>query len=127
MDDQEFKQLVQAGLDAIAKPFIDRLDNVAIVIEDEPSPALRQDLNLGSRDLLFGLYQGVPQTSRGAGYNLVLPDKITIFKKPILKNTNSEEEIKELVAETVWHEIAHHFGLDEAEVRYREANRHKNK
>jgi predicted Zn-dependent protease with MMP-like domain len=71
---------------------------------------------------LFGLYQGVPQTKRG-NYTMVLPDKITIFKLPMLAAARDEPDLKEIVANTVWHEIAHHFGLDEAEVRRREAVR----
>lgn len=123
MDDKDFEQLVQAGLDAIDRRFIEALDNVAIVIEDEPSEELRTDIGLADDETLFGLYQGIPLTERGSGYTLVLPDKITIFKLPILEHARSDEEIREMVADTVWHEIAHHFGSDETEVRRKEAVR----
>lgn len=123
MDDVAFEALVQSGIDRIPKEFIERLDNVAIVIEDEPSHELRTDIGLGDNEMLFGLYQGIPLTERGSGYSLVLPDKITIFKNPILAHAQDDDEIAELVADTVWHEIAHHFGSDEAEVRRKEAKR----
>ena len=74
--------------------------------------------------MLFGLYEGVPQTKRW-GYGQILPDKITIFKVPIEKFARSEEKIKNIVKETVWHEIAHHFGLDEKRVRQAEFRRDK--
>jgi len=72
--------------------------------------------------IIFGLYEGVPQTKRG-NYGQVLPDKITIFQKPIEEFAHSEEEIKEIVKNTVWHEIAHHFGMDEKRVRAAEKAR----
>lgn len=122
MNDKEFEKLVAEGVDAIPKKFTDKLDNVAIVIEQEPSEAKREELGMDDGTTLFGLYEGVPLTKR-TDYNLVLPDKITIFKKPIMDAAINELEIKELVAETVWHEIAHHFGLDESEVRRRELRR----
>jgi predicted Zn-dependent protease with MMP-like domain len=74
--------------------------------------------------LLFGLYQGVPLIKRES-YGMVLPDKITIFKNPIEEVNHSPEEIKKAVANTVWHEIAHHFGMDEREVRQAEQKRKK--
>jgi len=74
--------------------------------------------------LIFGLYEGVPQTKRWH-YGQVLPDKITIFKKPIERIARSENEIKEIVKNTVWHEIAHHFGLDEKRVKEAESRRKK--
>ncbi len=123
MDDQKFEELVQAGIDAIPERFIDKLDNVAIVIEDEPTPQQRRELKLQPGSNLYGLYEGIPLPKRGSNYTLVLPDKITIFKNPILESTSDENQVRELVAETVWHEIAHHFGLDESEVHRRELHR----
>lgn len=127
MDDEKFEQLVAEGLEKIEKRFLDKLDNVAIVIADEPTLEQRRELKLHDHASLFGLYQGIPLTKRDSGYSGVLPDKITIFKKPILAAAGSKEEIREMVAETVWHEIGHHFGLDESEVRRREAKRRKRK
>lgn len=83
----------------------EKMENVAIVIEDQPSDKA-----------LLGLYQGVPMTKRGPFYTLVLPDKITIFKSAIEAYGSTREEIIQIIKETVWHEIAHHFGFDEGQV-----------
>lgn len=121
MNDSEFEKLVAAGVDAIPKRFTDKLNNVAIVIADTPNSDQAKQARLRPGFNLFGLYEGIPQTKRGSGYTMVLPDKITIFKLPILAAAGSAEEVKAIVKNTVWHEIAHHFGLDEREVRAREA------
>lgn len=123
MDEQEFEKLVAAGIDAVPAKFTKRLNNVAIVVADAPTREQLQKSHVHSGWTLFGLYEGVPQNKRGSGYTMVLPDKITIFKQPILNAARDLEDAKQIVANTVWHEIAHHFGLDEAEVRQREATR----
>ncbi|PJE60084.1 MAG: hypothetical protein COU85_00150 [Candidatus Portnoybacteria bacterium CG10_big_fil_rev_8_21_14_0_10_44_7] len=109
----DFGELVNAGIAQIPERFLRRLENVAIVILVEPTARQLKKLCLGSEYELFGLYEGVPQTRRGPGYGQVLPDKITIFKNPILRSARNQAQIKEIVRETVWHEIAHHFGSDE--------------
>jgi len=119
---EKFEKLVNEGIKAIPKKFLEKLDNVDIVIEDEPTPYQLRKLRTRGGLILFGLYEGVPQTKRWH-YGQVLPDKITIFKKPIEKFAHSEEEIKEIVKNTVWHEIAHHFGMDEKRVREIESQR----
>lgn len=119
----EFKTLVEAGLAEIPEKFLRRLKNVGIVIEEEPTEQQRRKLRLRRDHTLFGLYEGIPQTRRGNHYYWVLPDKITIFRKPILEYARSPGEIRKLVRDTVWHEIAHHFGLDEAAVRTKERRR----
>ena len=116
MDRDKFEQLVKEGIEAIPEKFLEKLDNVDIVIEDEPTPAQLKKLKLRPGAKLFGLYQGVPQTRRGY-YSWVLPDKITIFQKPIEEVCFSDKQVKEMVKKTVWHEIAHHFGMDEKRVR----------
>ena len=113
---EKFEKLVDEGIKAIPERFLKKLDNVDIVIEDEPTPYQLRKLRTWLGSLIFGLYEGVPQTKRGH-YGQVLPDKITIFQKSIEKIAHSEEEIKEIVKNTVWHEIAHHFGLDEKGIR----------
>ena len=110
------EELVNQGIEAIPQRFLKKLNNVDIVIEDEPTKEQMKELKLGKGAKLFGLYQGVPQTKRGH-YSWVLPDKITLFKKPIEEVALSEEEVRAKVKETVWHEIAHHFGMDEERVR----------
>lgn len=114
--DEEFEQLVNAGISRIPKIFQDHLNNIAIVIADEPSEQQRKKLKLHCHQTLFGLYEGIPLTKRGAGYNLVLPDKITIFKLPITAFARDEEQLKDQVMRTVWHEIAHYYGLDHAQI-----------
>jgi len=98
------------------------LKNVDICIEDEPTPFQLKKLKAKKGSLIFGLYEGIPQTKRRY-YAQVLPDKITIFKKSIEKIAKSEEEIKKRVKNTVWHEIAHHFGMSERQVRGAEKKR----
>ena len=121
----EFEKIVEEGIKAIPEKFLRKLDNVAIIIEDEPTPVQKKKLNIHPNWTLFGLYEGVPQLERGANYTAVLPDKITIFQKPIEAAARDEKDIKEIVKNTVWHEIAHHFGMDEARVRQAEARRRK--
>lgn len=117
----EFEKIVKQGIKAIPEKFLRKLNNVAIVIEDKPM--FGAGVNIRRNWTLFGLYEGVPQTSRGANYNAVLPDKITIFQKPIEKEARNEKDIKEIIKNTVWHEIAHHFGMSEARVRQAEIRR----
>ncbi|MCX6811114.1 MAG: metallopeptidase family protein [Candidatus Berkelbacteria bacterium] len=119
----KFKQIVSEGISAIPEKFLKQLDNVAIVIEKRPTKAQEEKLHLRQGLILFGLYEGVPQTRRGLGYSGVLPDKITIFQESIELVGRDEEDIKEMVKNTVWHEIAHHFGMDEREVRDAEERR----
>jgi len=121
----EFEKIVKQGIKAIPEKFLLKLDNVAIVIEDEPTLAQKKKLNLRPGWTLFGLYEGVPQAKRGTNYSAALPDKITIFQKPIEAAARDEKDIKEMVKNTVWHEIAHHFGMDEVRVRQAEVRRRK--
>lgn len=125
MTDEEFLQLVDAGVDALRDDIKARMKNVAIVIADEPSPQQREENGLQEGDTLFGLYEGIPQTERGVEDYLTLPDKITIFKKPILATYSDPEDIARCVANTVWHEVAHHFGMEEDEVAEEEIKRGK--
>ena len=118
-----FERLVAEGIQAVPQKFLDKLSNVAVVVEDEPTEEQLKHNHVRRGWTLFGLYEGVPQTARGSSYGWVLPDKITIFQKPIEEATHNQEEIKEIVKDTVWHEIAHHFGMNEGEVRTRERMR----
>ena len=99
-------------MDKLPQKYVEGLNNVAILYEDEPSPEQRVKLKLRCNETLLGLYEGIPMTKRTAGYNLVLPDKITLFKNPLLAKSRSLEEFKEEVRHTLWHEIAHFYGLD---------------
>jgi len=121
----DFEKLVKEGISAIPEKFLRKLDNVAIVIEDEPTSAQKKKLNIRSSLVLLGLYEGVPKAKRGSNYNAVLPDKITIFRKPIEEEARDEKDLKKMVKNTVWHEIAHHFGMSEIQVRQAEIKRRK--
>ena len=122
MEKKKFEELVEEGIKAIPERFLKTLENVDIVVEETPTAEQLEKLKIRKGVFLFGLYEGVPQTDRW-GYGQVLPDKITIFKEPIEKAAISESEIKKIVKETVWHELAHHFGLDEKRVRKAEKRR----
>ena len=119
----EFEILVREGIDAIPEKFLKLLDNVAIVVENEPTASQRVTMRLGKYITLFGLYEGVPQARRGSNYSWVLPDKITIFMVPIIQAAANPDDIRRMVRDTVWHEVAHHFGMDEARVRKAEQKR----
>ncbi len=121
--DNQFDELVADGIGAIPEKFRKRLSNVAIVVEDEPTPEQRRKLRLRPNHDLLGLYEGIPQTARGGHYYWVLPDTITIFRHSILEHAGSADDVKRMVRDTVWHEVAHHFGIDEREVRRRERKR----
>ena len=120
---KQFEQLVADGVAAIPAKFRARLKNVAIVVEGEPTADQRQQMAMRDDEDLYGLYEGVPLTERGEHYSLVLPDKITIFMKAALEDSATEAEVRQIVRDTVWHEIAHHFGYSETEVEKREAER----
>ena len=125
MTDGEFMKLVDAGMEQLGPAVQERMENVAVVIADRPSPLQLESVGATDDDGLFGLYEGVPQTERGVMDEVVLPDKITIFKEPILAVYRDPTEIAQCVANTVWHEVAHHFGMDEDEVAAEEERRGK--
>ena len=108
-----FEKLVAEALDELPRRFRRRLRNIAVVVEIEPSQELLEDMGLWPHGTLLGLYQGVPLTERGFSYGNVLPDRITIFQKPIEAMHRTNEEIKEAVKDTVKHELGHYFGLDD--------------
>ena len=112
----DFEKIVKEAILDVPEKFLKMLSNVEIVIEENPNREQLKKLQLQKRHALFGLYEGVPKTKRWS-YVQVLPDKITIFQKPIEMASSSEEEIKKVVKNVVWHEIAHHFGIDEKRVR----------
>jgi predicted Zn-dependent protease with MMP-like domain len=103
-------------MDELPEQYMRNLDNVAVTYADEPTPDQREKLKLHCNQTLYGLYEGIPRTQRGAGYNLVLPDKITIFKNPILYSSADMTTLKKQIKHTLWHEIAHHYGLDHGRI-----------
>ena len=109
---QEFEDLINISLDELPQDYIKRLNNVVIVTSDLPTEEERARLHLHNGQTLYGLYEGIPMTQRGGNYNLVLPDKITIYKLPIEAVSHSLAELKAQIKHTLWHEIAHFFGLN---------------
>lgn len=107
----EFDDLVNKSLLTLPEQQLDSLKNVALIIEDVPSPEQRTNLSLNADQTLLGLYEGVPLTQR-QGSTKILPDKITLFKLPLEASANSIKELREQIRHTLWHEIAHYYGLD---------------
>ena len=125
ISDEEFEKLVADGMDAIPEDFIDKIKNVAVVMADFPTQKQLQLVKARPGSTLFGLYEGIPQIKRGSNYSGVLPDKITIFKIPLLCVSENYEDLRQRVKHTVWHEIAHHFGLDHKRIYELEAEGQK--
>jgi len=111
MTDEKFDELITRAMNELPQKYIKGLQNVAIVMADEPTGEQYQKMKIDNQHLLLGLYEGIPLTQRGSGYNLVLPDKITLFKNAILAVSYSEESLFEQIKRTLWHEIAHYYGL----------------
>ncbi|MBA2279278.1 metallopeptidase family protein [Candidatus Saccharibacteria bacterium] len=124
VSDDEFSKLIAELMDELPKEYISGLKNVLITYEDEPSADQLNKQKLAPYQTLFGLYEGVPLTNRGAGYQLVLPDRITIFKKPILNNSADLKTFRAQVKHTLWHEIAHYYGLNHERIHEIEKNWH---
>jgi predicted Zn-dependent protease with MMP-like domain len=121
--DINWEKLIQDGVAAIPEKFRSKIDNVAILLEDEPSREVRIREELDDDETLLGLYHGIPLPLRGEGYGIgaTLPDTITIYKLPILDEAGDDPaEVARVVRETIWHEFGHYLGLDEDEVRRRE-------
>lgn len=123
MREKDFEKLVEQALKETPKAVFEKMENVAIVVEKKPSSEQLRKSGIRYGNLLLGLYQGVPQTRWGKGFGNVLPDKITIFQESIERLARSEDEILEVLKNTIFHEIAHHFGFDEKEVRKLERKR----
>lgn len=109
----KFLKIVIKAVADLPDEFQELLENVDIIVEDWPSREQLKQLGLSDRNELFGLYEGTPLTHRDQNYNLVLPDKITIFQKPLEADCRNEAELIEEIQRTVKHEIAHFFGSDE--------------
>ena len=116
MTRERFAALVEDVLREIPRRFRDAMANVAVIVEDEPSPALLDEMDMEPGDTLFGLYQGIPLTQRDSHYGNTLPDRISIYQGPIEDACEDEEDIRACVAETVIHEFGHYFGLNEEEI-----------
>jgi predicted Zn-dependent protease with MMP-like domain len=122
MTRERFTKLVEDALREIPAPFRKAMDNVAVIVEDEPSAELLEQMDLEPGDSLFGLYHGIPLTERDSRYGNTLPDRISIYQRPIEDACEDEEDIRQCVAETVIHEFGHYFGLSEEEIEEIEEN-----
>lgn len=125
ISDKVFEKMIADAMDELPEHYAKNMNNVAITWAHEPSLEQREKLRLRGSETLFGLYEGIPLTKRGAGYNLVLPDKITIFKNPLLMSAFSPDQLKAQVKHTLWHELAHHFGLEHQHIYDAERRRKK--
>ena len=113
MEREHFRELVREGLASLPRELMARVQNVEIVIEWRPTAQDRHAAGLGPGRTLLGLYHGIPLPDRSEGYNLVLPDKISIYQGPIESICQNDDEVREQVRTTVLHEIGHYFGIDD--------------
>lgn len=122
----DFERLVEEGYERLPEWVRKKISNVALLIEGEPSEEERRVQGLSDNETLLGLYKGLPLSARGENYGvgMTLPDTITLYQAPIEEAAQDEgKPVVEVVAETIWHEFAHHFGINEQEVRRREGQR----
>jgi len=117
VEKEAFRQLVAAAIDGLPEEIQQAMDNVDVVIEDWADRATLRRAGLRHPAQLLGFYHGVPQTKRTRGYNLVLPDKISIYRRPIEMRARTPEELGAIVQRVVRHEIAHHFGIDDTRLK----------
>jgi predicted Zn-dependent protease with MMP-like domain len=116
MTRKEFERLVEFAVQSIPKRFRDSMQNIAVVVEDEPSAELLAEMEIGEGDSLYGLFQGTPLTERTWSDGSRMPDRISIYQKPIEEDAEDDEDMLVIVVETVIHEFGHYFGLSEAEI-----------
>ena len=116
MTRERFEKLVERALRTIPRRFRDAMINVAVVVEDEPSDQLLDEMDIEPGETLFGLYQGTPLPERSWGHGNTLPDRVTIYQGPIEDACDSDDEIVKTIGETVIHEFGHYFGLSEEEI-----------
>lgn len=126
MNMEDFEQLVEEGFLRLPAWVQKKIHNVALLVEDEPSEEDRLVHGLGDDETLLGLYKGIPLSERGSHYGegIVLPDTITLYRFPILAAATEDAlDVRDVVADTIWHECAHHFGIDEHGVHMLEKER----
>ena len=116
LTDEQFDQLITRAMDELPQEYIKGLDNVVIVQADDPTSEQLQKMKVGQDHVLLGLYEGIPLTQRGSGFSGMLPDKITLFKNPILAVVSGDDELQEQIKRTLWHEIAHYYGLNHSHI-----------
>ena len=123
MDRERFEALVEDAWENIPAEFRQKFANVAIFVEQEPSEEQLASAGAARGHTLLGLYQGVPLSRRGHGYTLAMPDRVTLFQGPIERAAASNRDVPQVIYDTLWHELAHHLGMNEKEVRAAERRR----
>ena len=116
MTPEAFKQLVLEAVTLIPKRFRREMQNLALVVEDEPSAGLLEEMEIEPPDSLYGLYQGTPLPERTWDFGNNLPDRITLYQRPIEEDCEDEDEIRAVIGETLIHEVGHYFGMSEEEI-----------
>jgi predicted Zn-dependent protease with MMP-like domain len=116
MTRRAFEKLVAEAVTLIPARFRREMKNLALVVENEPSAALLEEMEIEPPDSLYGLYQGTPVTERTWGFGNHLPDRITIYQRPIEEDCEDEDEMRAVIGETLIHEVGHYFGLSEEEI-----------
>jgi predicted Zn-dependent protease with MMP-like domain len=111
VSDEQFQQLIDQALSELPGEHVKNIQNIAILYEAEPTPEQREKLALRDDQSLLGLYEGVPLSQR-QGMTRIFPDKITLFRKPLQWQAHDLNSLKEEIKHTLWHEIAHYYGLD---------------
>jgi predicted Zn-dependent protease with MMP-like domain len=117
-----FERHVADALASIPREFRDAMQNIAIVVEDEPSPELLDEMGIEPPDTLLGLYTGTPLTERTSSYGNTLPDRVLIFQGPHERESDDEDDLIVCIAETLIHEIGHYFGMSEEQIEEVEEN-----
>jgi predicted Zn-dependent protease with MMP-like domain len=112
LTDETFDHLISQAMDELPQEYIKGLNNVAILYADDPDEYQIQKSGLREGNILLGLYEGIPLTKRGGNYTFVLPDKITLFKHSMMMVAHDPQQLYEQIKRTLWHEIAHYYGLD---------------
>src|SRR6188768_913575 len=116
MTREKFERLVVEAVTLIPKRFRREMKNLALVVEDEPSIELLKEMDIVPPDSLYGLYQGTPLPERDWGFGNVLPDRITLYQRPIEEDCDDEDDVRAVIGETLIHEVGHYFGLSEEEI-----------
>ena len=127
METAAFDRIVEKAYERIPARFRRRLKNIAIMVEQEPTETQLRRTGVARRGTLLGLYEGRPLTVRSVFEPFAMPDRITIFQGPHERLARSPEHLIELVEDTIWHEVAHYFGMSEAQVRAAERERRSRK
>lgn len=115
ISDDQFQELIDRAFDSLPKTHRDRVQNVAILVADMPDEQQRREAQLQPYQTLLGLYQGVPLAHR-QGRETTLPDRITLFKRPLLMQAHDEAGLYDAIRHTLWHEIAHYYGLNHTDI-----------